>query len=57
MEFEVALVSSHESGFWMTVSPVDRRPANKARWVWAFEGGAIISPDMVRLGVIVTFKP
>ena len=56
MEWDVACVSSHESGFWITVSPVERRPANRARCVWAFDGGAVTSPDIVWVGLMVTFK-
>jgi hypothetical protein len=54
--FAVAFVSSQESGLCITVVPFDRSPANKARCVRALEGGALISPDRDRVGLMDTFN-
>ena len=56
MELAVACVSSHERGFWIVVRPFERRAAKRARWVWAFDDGAVTVPDMVWVGVMVTSK-
>ena len=56
IEFAVAWVSSHESGFTMVVVPFDNSPATNARWVSAFDGGAVSSPEIRRVGTMVTFN-